>query len=712
MSFRPSSRRAVPAPRFPLSTVAGLVLTAVATGAFAQAASEPQTLPKITVTGRSESTLEPAYAGGQVARGGSLGLLGTQDTMDTPFSTMNYTSELVENLQARTIADVLVNDAAVRMTTGSNGFDDTFQIRGFAVSATDVGFGGLYGLISQNRVHAQLVERVELLKGPASLANGISPSGSIGGGINIVPKRAGDVPLTRATTTFVGASNLSQAIDVGRRFGDDNAWGVRFNALVRGGEASIDEGNAQTGLGALAVDYIGDRLRWSLDAIWQQDDTDNFRPQISLDAIGAIPAPPDARSNWYPGTTLVQRDATIATRVDYDVNDDISVYAALGYRDGMNDQVFPRSTTAVNSAGDFAVQNTWYDSYTQTYSGNAGLRWKFDTAGVGHTVSFALTGLKQEAGSAYIPQAGSVPSNIYNPAPLPVNTSVRTEPVKTSDTTLSSIAIADTLSIDKGRWLVTLGARDQTVRVQGAYDESTITPVAAVVFKPVNDVSVYASYTAGVTRGQTVPETASPAYSNAGVDLAPYKSKQYEAGVKMDWGTFTTTAAVYQISRPSTLRNADNALAYDGEQRNRGLELSAYGEVTKGLRGTASLAFIDPELTKTAGGLNEGNDAAGVPDLTASVGADWDVPGVSGLALNGRVLYTSGAYLNVANTQKFDAWTRVDVGGRYAATLAGLPMTFRANVENLFDEAYWLTTGTYVAVGSPRTLVLSAAIEF
>lgn len=111
--------------------------------------------------------------------------------MDTPFSTVNYTSDLIENQQARTAADTLINDASVRLTTGSNGFDDTFQIRGYAVGSGDVGFNGMYGLVSSNRVPAQIVERIELLKGPGALVNGISPGGSIGGGINILSKRAG-----------------------------------------------------------------------------------------------------------------------------------------------------------------------------------------------------------------------------------------------------------------------------------------------------------------------------------------------------------------------------------------------------------------------------------------------------------------------------------------------------------------------------------------
>ena len=87
---------------------------------------------------RTIGTPAPAYAGGQIATGGTLGLLGSTSVMNTPFSTTNFTSQLIENQQGRTAADTLINDASVRATTGANGFDDTLQIRGFQVGPEDV----------------------------------------------------------------------------------------------------------------------------------------------------------------------------------------------------------------------------------------------------------------------------------------------------------------------------------------------------------------------------------------------------------------------------------------------------------------------------------------------------------------------------------------------------------------------------------------------
>lgn len=685
-------------------------------------------------TTRTIGTPAPAYAGGQVATGGTLGLLGSTSVMNTPFSTVNYTSELIENQQARSAADTLINDASVRVTTGANGFDDTFQIRGFTVSAQDVGLNGLYGLVAANHVPAEIIERIQLLKGPGALINGIAPSGAVGGAINIVTKRATDVPFSRLTPFFMSSANYGLRLETSRRFGDNREWGIRFNGVVRNGEASIDGGNWRTGTGALAVDYRGERFRWTMDVISQNDDTKNIRPQMTIQAtVPFIPAAPDARSNWYPGTMLTQRDNTIASGAEYDLTNWLTVYAGVGYRDGKSGQNLADSRVTgvqsdLNQFGNFAAYNAYYDASTKTVSGNVGLRAKFDTGFVGHSVNVAYTGYNQELGYGYVtsignPAPGVILSNIYNPVQLPPIASGRPPQGPSSDTTLTSVAVSDTLSFLDDRILLTLGARHQMVKqdsfniatsaLTGSYDAQATTPLAGIVLKPWHNVSLYANYAEGLSQGIIVP--VGQGFANQGTVLAPFKSKQQEAGVKVDWGTITTTVAVFQIARPSLITTPAFVRAYDGEQRNRGLELNAYGLLLPGLRGLVSATFLKPELTKSSNPLEVGKDAAGVPDRTFSAGLDWDTPWVHGLALNGRVIYTSGAYLTNANlaNQKFDDWTRLDIGARYTTTaLTGKPVTIRANIENVTGENYWLTTGTFVTVGNPRTYIVSAAFDF
>lgn len=670
--------------------------------------------------------LPPPYAGGQIARGGSLGVLGTKDVLNTPFSTVNFTQQIIQDQQARTAADTLVNDASVRLTTASNGFSDEFVIRGFPVQAQDVGLNGLYGLVSSNRVATQYIERIELLKGPGAFMYGIPPGGSVGGSINIVTKRALDLPFVQVTPQFIGAGNFGVHLDASTRAGENKEWGIRFNGLGRTGEATINDGNLQTGLGALSLDYQGERLRWALDAISQNDDTRNFRPQINfLSDIPFIPRPPNARSNWFPGTELRQRDNTIASFLEYDLTDWLTVYGGIGYRAGSNRQTFPDSrvfgiSNGVDQFGNFRLINAYYDSYSSTVSGNAGAKARFDTGFVNHAMNLVFTGFSREDGYAYVANTPdeSVPSNIYRPSPLPAVNGARIAPQRYANTTLTSVALADTMSVLDDTVLLTAGVRYQVVDQTG-YDPSTqartsgynadaTSPLAGIVVKPWKNVSLYANYAEGLTAGTVV----GAGYSNAGAILAPFKSDQQEVGVKIDWGTVTTTAALFQISRPDLVQTAANALAYNGEQRNRGLELSAYGALLPSLRGFASATFLNPELTKPIDPLQRGNLAAGVPDLTVSAGLEWDTPWVPGLAVNGRVLYTSGSYLTSANTVRFPDWTRFDLGFRYASLVAGRPAVFRFNVENVADNRYWLTTGTFVTVAAPRTFVVSASFTF
>jgi iron complex outermembrane receptor protein len=100
-----------------------------------------------------------------------------------------------------------------------------------------------------------------------------------------------------------------------------------------------------------------------------------------------------------------------------------------------------------------------------------------------------------------------------------------------------------------------------------------------------------------------------------------------------------------------------------------------------------------------------------VPKRTFNLGLDWDTPWVPGLSLNGRVINTSSVYADAANRLSVPSWTRLDIGARYATKVANKPVTFRANLENVFDKNYWVTS-TYVTVGAPRTLMLSASIDF
>ena len=96
------------------------------------------------------------------------------------------------------------------------------------------------------------------------------------------------------------------------------------------------------------------------------------------------------------------------------------------------------------------------------------------------------------------------------------------------------------------------------------------------------------------------------------------------------------------------------------------------------------------------------------------LGADWDVPGVNGLSVNARAIYTAATPYDVANTLEMPSWQRYDIGARYRTTILRTPVVLRASVENVFNKSYWLSSSTLLTVSTaaaPRTALLSAQFD-
>jgi iron complex outermembrane receptor protein len=140
---------------------------------------------------------------------------------------------------------------------------------------------------------------------------------------------------------------------------------------------------------------------------------------------------------------------------------------------------------------------------------------------------------------------------------------------------------------------------------------------------------------------------------------------------------------------------------------------AVFGEPVSGLRLLGGATLIDAELKETAGGENDGNDAVGVPDYQLNAGAEWDLPFLAQATVSGRVLHTAFHYLNPENTLEIPSWTRLDLGARLTREIADRPVVFRASIENVTNEDYWASAnGGYLTLGGPRTVKLSASVDF
>lgn len=325
---------------------------------------------------------------------------------------------------------------------------------------------------------------------------------------------------------------------------------------------------------------------------------------------------------------------------------------------------------------------------------------------------------------------GTLTDPILSPAPAIASVSGDLDdPNVTERVKNTSVAVADRLSFLDGRLLATVGARYQEIETKSyayadgafgsGYASEAATPAFALVYKPSDRVSLYANYAEALTPGRVAPAVVNgAAVANAGEILSPFRAEQAEVGAKYDAGTFGGTLSVFRTTLPSAFFDPASRLYSDGgEQENRGVELTVYGEPIDGLRLIGGATWLDAEVKRSLTAANEGKSAIGVPDLQTNLNVEWDVPGLSGLTLEGRVVHTSAQAANAANTLELDAWTRFDAGVRYAFEAGERPVTVRARVENLADEDQWVAVGgypgsNYLTLGAPRTLSLSISAEF
>ena len=183
-------------------TIVAMGSAPLVTPAWAQSEADASSLDTVTVTGTVPTygdTPPPAFAGGQIAAGGRVGLLGEKDAMDIPFSVTSYTSELIENQQSQTLGDTLQNDASVSVGQGYGIYGEAFKIRGFDLNGDDVAYGGLYGVLPRQLINSDIAERIEVFKGASAFTSGIpiGGNGGIGGTVNIEPKHAGNEPMLK-----------------------------------------------------------------------------------------------------------------------------------------------------------------------------------------------------------------------------------------------------------------------------------------------------------------------------------------------------------------------------------------------------------------------------------------------------------------------------------------------------------------------------------
>ena len=679
--------------------------------------------------------LVPAFLDGQVANGGRLGMLGQQNAMDVPFNIISYTSKLVEDQQARTIGDVVSNDAGVQPLQGYGNYAESFRIRGLKFDGDDMTFGGLSGVLPRQVVDAQMVDRIEIFKGANALMNGAASSG-VGGMINLEPKHAGDIPQVKLGMDYTSDAQIGTTLDAGRRFGESDQFGARVNLVHREGDTAIDNDRRRTTLASVGLDYKGDKFRTSVDMGYQKKTFHGGETGLNIMYVDFVPSlPKNDRSYSQKWAWSDVENEFGMWRSEYDINDSWTAYTGLGAQHAHELGLYS-APRLQDESGNATASRLDTNRISDTMSGMAGIRGNFDTGLVSHKVNLGYSAQTKEEKIAWKMSklADNPLVNIYHPYPVnpPVSTNSDgkggnySDPITSGRTRTQGWLLSDTLGVLDDKLLFTLGARHQKVVVRGYdkqtgqenladnFDGSRWIPVYGIVYKPLQELSLYANHTESLQPGKTAPNTA----VNYGQSTGIVHSKQNEVGVKADFGRVGGSLSLFEITMPvSTLNSATKVYSLNAEQRNRGVELSVFGEPMLGLRLNGGATWLQAELTKTSTGLYEGNDAIGVPNFYAVLGAEYDIKPIEGLTAIARVNHSGSQYANQANTKKLDSYTTLDLGVRYRVALNNNQnqMTVRAGVENVTDENYWAgadDSGTYIYQGEPRTFKVSVGYEF
>ncbi len=700
---------------------ASFLALAAALAAPVQAQQDGTASEEIVVTAQAENATA-------IVNGGDAGVLGNKPAEDLPFSLRSYDESLILNQQPQTLGEVLENDPTIRTSYGFGNAAELFVIRGFALFGDDVGLNGLYGVAPRQLIAPELFDSVQVLNGASAFLNGAAPGGSgLGGSVNLKLKRAGDMPLTRATIGFTEEAHLGGSFDVARRFGTSGQWGLRVNGAWRDGELAVAGEDRRTRVLGTALDYDGGDFRAALDVAYQEVRVDNLRPKVTIGTT-VIPAVPDSDANYAQDFSFTElRDIFGTLSFEYDLADNALLYARAGARDGREDGIYSGITVLDAATGDANGTALIVPRTDNNEAVEAGLRVSLGET-VTHEINFGGSASWQVNRNAfdfrYGPGFAGFATNLYDTpqVALPGSTLVGgdlADPYPIARTRLLSAFASDTLGLFGDRVLLTAGLRLQAINqknynyyngglLDSEYDEDAVTPVAGLVVKPLAGLSLYANRIEALQQGPTAP--LDPALvTNPGAVLAPRKSVQYELGGKLALGPVFLGLAAYSIERPGEGVLPDGSFGYLGDQRHRGLEFTANGELAPGLRLIAGAALTDAELIG-------GGEVPGVPEFTANADVEWDLAFVPGLTLTARAVHTGEQWVDAANTLEIDSWTRFDLGARYVFAAGDTPVTLRLTVDNVTDEAYWASAfdsfSAALLQGQPRTVKASISADF
>jgi len=709
-----------PFPR-PTARIAAM-LPFVALGAgWCPAALADDSATEVVVEASKTTEAKGTAAEGYRTEDNQIGPLGWVSAKDTPYSINTTSGELIQNTNAHTLGDALKSNPTASVLMSSAGYSSMarMMVRGFTAADQSEVRDGLVDR-SFSFPPIENVDRLEVMNGFSGFLYGFS---ALGGTVNYVSKRPTAEPLWSAATGVHDGAVVFEQADVGGPVpGTDDKLGYRINAYHEGGDTRLDKSSRDRTLISGRFEYaLRDKTKLWADIWHQKYRADGLDTYFALGTGVKVPSAAkfDASKMYGQSWTYNEAEKTLmGVGFDSELNDTVSVRAGYRYGTMWRRYDYVGATLTNMATGAYTLKYTTTPRQNElTHSAYALTDLKFDTFGVGHTVTVGYTG------TDYLYNRGDDVSVTLGTSSLS-SPKVFADPNRTVGKTTTwqaqysknfligdRIALTDSLTALAG---VARSSLEQTARGTAGvispsnYTADKFTPSLALTWKPIASTALYASYMEALTAGES---TTVATAVNKNTLLPPSSSTQVEAGVKTTLGKIDVNAALFRINKiNSEIDPADNVFKQDGREIHQGLEVTLTGKPFDELTLVGGFTLMDAHVEKaTANRAIEGKTPVNVPESQAALRAEYALPFLKDVTLVGGVNYYGKRPVDATNTDWLDAATTFNAGLRWEPTVAGHKITAALNVDNLFDTAYWtyFRSGDGLLLGAPRVVSFS-----
>ena len=679
--------------------------------------------------------------GGLIRTTAKLGILGDKSVLDIPYSEMSLTQKTLTLFDdpSQPLANVLQNNPSIRSSTSSPMYTD-FSMRDINMNGNHMMLNGIPSLFYQfTTPPSHVIDRIDITSGPNAGVNGVSMSNNgtnsgatpAPGTINIVTKKATVKPITRYTQTFSGRGNAGEYIDIGRRFGKNNEWGLRVNAEYMDGGLSLPGAEKNEKNIFFNLDHKGKKSTTNLFAgyfdlrvnggqRWFQ-----FKPTASYKGA-SLPGAPDSKKNYdFSGTTKYVHGYLMTLNHTQKMNDDWSWFANFGQSRRSGNKDNQGAALKFDENGNFVGNqfNQQNEAGKNVYA-QIGIAGKVTTGAVKHNLALAVDrswAKYWNNSKSYNPNGGNILGNLYDGIIFPDNYQLENFGAAKAqwEETNVGITIADTLEYGKASLLLAASRKHENFEnLTGgkSFTNTNTLPTYGITYKPVSNLAFYAGHTESFSRGAVVKND--DKYTNKNATLDPVKSKQNEIGVKYENAGILTTFSYFDIDEANRydIDAPGNKLTTvdDGKNRYTGLDLTVNGKLASKWTATGGLMYLNAKRENTKNGLKDGMFVTGAAKWSGVLGLEYTPDKNWGIV--GRAVWNDKAFIEDTSSKgKYEIPSSVtfDLGVHYKTKINKVPVKLSAMCYNLTDKDYWIGRGGSSTFGlsMPRTFMFSAQFD-